>query len=403
MSIGRHLLLATIVVFAPCRSVHADYLEVRRSAILKAAPEKDAADVLRPEVGALLGLLESDQTDGYYHAQPLPSGGAGWIYRTLVRRYPGNPPATAVGAPAPAPKSTIRVASFNIKFLGSRKDRDNEALASVVKDEDIVLVQELVAPPFPGTFPNGDPFVPEDRSARFFQAMTSYGFSYVLSEEDTGKAEHNHDNGTATEWWVAFYKPATVAVAKDLPHGFLSEQRTANESFDRVPYAFGFRAANGSTDFVLISVHLRPSAGKENVARRRDELSTIAEWVTEHDDGPEKDFLIVGDMNIQSCKELDAAMPSAFTSLNAECVPTNTSVKGPRPFDHALYRAENTEAELDIDFGFHVIDLIATMRPLWKGPGPFPGDPYDGVPFESHYSDHNPVEFRFSNLGPDDD
>lgn len=74
----------------------ADYLEVRRPATLRATPGSDATVRARPEVGALLRLLDGgQQDDGYYHAQPASGGPDGWIYRTLVRRHAGSIPGEA--------------------------------------------------------------------------------------------------------------------------------------------------------------------------------------------------------------------------------------------------------------------------------------------------------------------
>jgi len=57
-----------------------------------------------------------------------------------------------------AVRDTITICSFNIQFLGSFKKRDNTALADILKGYDIVVVQELVAPPVDGTYPNGDAY-----------------------------------------------------------------------------------------------------------------------------------------------------------------------------------------------------------------------------------------------------
>ena len=47
----------------------------------------------------------------------------------------------------------INICSFNVQFLGNPKNRDNAALANLVGGFDIVVIQELVAPPIPGAFP----------------------------------------------------------------------------------------------------------------------------------------------------------------------------------------------------------------------------------------------------------
>lgn len=80
-------------------SAHADYLEIRRSANIKAAPERDSRTLEKPAVGTLLELLDKGkQQNGYYHTQTPTAGDAGWIYRTLVRRHRGEIPDSAKSA-----------------------------------------------------------------------------------------------------------------------------------------------------------------------------------------------------------------------------------------------------------------------------------------------------------------
>lgn len=110
--------------------------------------------------------------------------------------------------------------SFNIQFLGNFKNRDNNALAALMTPYDIVVIQELVAPPFAGSFPDGTDYRPDLEAQQFFDAMTAKGFDFILSEEDTGTNDRVHINSTATEWWVVFYKPAVVESANDLPIQF---------------------------------------------------------------------------------------------------------------------------------------------------------------------------------------
>lgn len=286
----------------------------------------------------------------------------------------------------------LTICSFNIQSLGFLKARDHKALAACLRDFDVVLIQELIAPPYAGTFPNGDRFKPSETAAQFFNAMSELGFAYRLSEEDTGRSDKMHTKALGTEWWAAFYRPRRVVPATDLAKGFLAEQRSDHRIFARVPYAFPFRTSDDKCDFVLISVHLKP--GAENGGERREELAAIAEWVHAHDQ-VEKDFLFVGDMNLENKQELRASLPADFSALNEECRPTNTHIEKPKPYDHVFYRPEFT-TELDKQFGFVVVNLIEHMRPRWRGKGEFPGDPYDHNTFRQVYSDHHPVVFRLA-------
>lgn len=296
---------------------------------------------------------------------------------------------------------TIRVCSFNIQFLGNSNDRDDPALASILDGYDIVLIQELVSPPYAGFFPDGTPFNPDDQSAEFFDEMVALGFDYVLSEEDTGTGDTIHRNGSSTEWWVAFYDPDTIDVAGDLPGGFLADDRSNHPDYERVPYAFPFRATDNPADFVLISVHLKPGSSSSSKSRRKHELAAIGTWI-DNNDATEKDFLIVGDMNIENATELSDATPTGFLSLNDEGRATNTNVNGPKPYDHAMYRAADT-TEVSTTFDMAVVDLIAAMQPHWVSSDPYPGDPYDHNTFRRYYSDHHPVVFELTLPATDDD
>lgn len=323
---------------------------------------------------------------------------------------------TGIGAlfgapPSSATASTIKVCSFNVQFLGSSGRRRNAALATLLKDCDIAVIQEVIAPPFAGTFPDGTAFRPVPKVGAFFGAMKSLGFVYVLSEEDTGTGDRIHLNSTGTEWYVAFYKEDQVKPAEDLPHGFLANQRGDHGDYERVPYAFSFRTADKNLDFVLISVHLKPNKDGASAARRKHELASIAGWI-ETQDAQERDFIILGDMNIEDAEELGDATPEGYESLNDECRQTNTNKRegAGKPYDHVMYRADDSP-EIDTEFDFKVVDLIEAVRDDWnQKDGKFPGgtkeDPaetYNHNRFRAHYSDHHPVVFQFEVPDEDDD
>ncbi|WP_041736911.1 hypothetical protein [Colwellia psychrerythraea] len=91
-------------------------------------------------------------------------------------------------------------------------------------------------------------------------------------------------------------------------------------------------------DFVLISVHLKPGAGPSNRARRKHESESIYSWVGKNDN-KEKDFIIIGDMNLYSCDVLTTMNIGEFKTLNSSCLNTNTNVNGPEPLTtHSIER-----------------------------------------------------------------
>ena len=306
---------------------------------------------------------------------------------------------------ATASEGHLDIVSFNIQFLGNPKHRDETALAALLSPYDIVVVQELVAPPFNGSFPDGSAYRPDPEASRFFEAMAESGFDYILSEEDTGTNDTLHINSTGTEWWVTFYKPDVVESASELPQGFLADDRSNHPDFERVPYATAFRTLVGGNDFVLVSVHLKPGDTSANKGRREHELDTVAAWV-DANDAVEKDFFILGDMNFKSCGEIIAIIPAGYQALNTgtSCLMTNTNINGRRPYDNVVLPITSVNG-LASGGQFSVINLIDAMRVPWFEDfnQPYPGDaPYNHNAFRARYSDHHPVMFRLL-ISADDD
>src|SRR4051794_28350666 len=97
----------------------ADYLEVRKSVALRTQASSDSAPLhYKVEVGTKLGLTEETTQNGYYHVRDQKSGETGWIYRSFVRRFPGDIPIEeAMAGPS---------ASLGGTFLGQCKAPYNE-------------------------------------------------------------------------------------------------------------------------------------------------------------------------------------------------------------------------------------------------------------------------------------
>ncbi|XOV91291.1 MAG: hypothetical protein ACFHWX_13875 [Bacteroidota bacterium] len=293
---------------------------------------------------------------------------------------------------------SISVCSFNIKFVGLYKKKDHTALADLLKAYDLVLIQELVSPPVDGVFPDGSAYSADPEARAFVDAMTNNGFKYVLSDEDTGTNEEIHSNSSSTEWFIAFYDTTHLSVDDELFNEFLAADRSNHPSYERVPFAFSFKTKDRGLDFTLISVHLNPGSGTSDKNRRKEELTTITQWINNHN-SVEKDFLIVGDMNIYSQEELMSVLPAGYKSLNEACIPTNIASSG-KPYDHVMYNP--TYSGTEVDSTFEILDLIEMMRPYWTdSTTPYPGN--DLNLFYQYYSDHKPVVFNMVSYGTDDD
>jgi beta-lactamase superfamily II metal-dependent hydrolase len=87
----RSLITAFILI---CISIggYADYLKTNRKTSIKTEASSASAVLIQVEIDVTLILLEEEQSNGYYHVRSSLFAGEGWIYRTFVRRYPGDAP-----------------------------------------------------------------------------------------------------------------------------------------------------------------------------------------------------------------------------------------------------------------------------------------------------------------------
>ena len=106
-------------------------------------------------------------------------------------------------------------------------------------------------------------------------------------------------------------------------------------------------------------------------------------------------------MNINNKAELENTIPAGFVSLNDECDKTNTA-KTAKPYDHVMYNHRWT-TEMDAEFDQKEMLLVELMEPLWKGPGSYPGKPYNRWQFPKYFSDHRPIHFKMNIPNEDDD
>ncbi len=125
-------------------TAHGDYVEVRKTAEIHAEPNSKAAVVFTANVGENLGLVEADTQNGYYHVQAMANGRQGWLYRSFVRRFPGNVPQESAGATAAANASTTfplhrckppyneePATGLTIESCGLQGDSSNESAEAV--------------------------------------------------------------------------------------------------------------------------------------------------------------------------------------------------------------------------------------------------------------------------------
>lgn len=292
-------------------------------------------------------------------------------------------------------EDTLAVCSFNIQFLGHFKERNDTLLTNLLKVYDIIVIQEMVAPPVDGLYPNGSTYKSDKESESFHNLMTTKGYNFWLSEEDTGPTK-NHINSSASEWWIVYYNDKVLPDTLNEPFGFLSDTIVGNSGFQRVPYSFAMKSADGSTTFNLISVHLNPGGSSSDKAIRQAEFKGIYDWI-KTSVKTNKDYIVLGDCNIENSEELQSLVLNPFQeeyqSLNSNCISTNAKryeakEKG-RPYDH-IFINENFLEDL-VTESFEVVDLQMYLEGVNKIDEFFP---YDHNYFRTRLSDHLPVSFK---------
>lgn len=94
----RAAIAAACVAIAVTSAARADYLEVRRPALLKRAAEREGPTIRPLEEGELVDLTGKEQENGYYQVTTR-DGKRGFVYRTLVRRHRGALPSASPSEP----------------------------------------------------------------------------------------------------------------------------------------------------------------------------------------------------------------------------------------------------------------------------------------------------------------
>lgn len=391
----RHHLLAALLLAAQAAFAQQKLGVMSLASNIRAAADGTSAPQCQVAVGDTVIMLDdAASTAGYYHIRAA-HGCEGYVYRNRLRLRNGNLPAWAVEVAPPAER-TLKVCSFNIKWLGHYSRKDNTSLARFLSRFDVVVVQELVASPINIVSSSGQQVSADSESAAFTEAMRAQGFTYALGTDCTGQTTQG---STSREWPIAYYRSDAVTYNASRSD-FIEPQVLANPTFDRVPWAYHFTTLDSTLDFYLVSVHL--AADDKDRPQRKAELARIAQWGAARTN--EHDIIILGDMNLQDTTEVQSALPVGYATLNSRGLPTNCSPKSPKPFDQVMYLPTHTTHDLDPSQPFTVTNLMEAMRPYWTDPAtPYPGQPYDGNLFPQYYSDHHPVSFGLRYGVKDDD
>lgn len=307
------------------------------------------------------------------------------------------PAAVAPGAGAGA-VSTLRIASWNIEWLGKPEDRSGlaknvaqsaEDLADYIRSSNaaIVAVQEIVSRE------RGLPIrSPELEGALANLRQTSkQNWDYVLFP---GRADGDQLTG------VLWNRDVVTAInqdgkpwdqARDRPWALpIPKGRSGQGSslWNRPPHAMKFSAGPGRTDVVLIVLHMKADYNGDFAAHRREEAAVLVRSLPQvRAEFKDEDLVLIGDTNCPrgpeaATRDIEAA---GFADLNAFALATHWQGG---TMDRAFVPLAQPEFNRR---GFEVLsDLYLKKRGL---------TPRD---FKRRYSDHYLIVTAVD-IGPDDD
>ncbi|HLE76073.1 MAG TPA: endonuclease/exonuclease/phosphatase family protein [Candidatus Bathyarchaeia archaeon] len=164
-----------------------------------------------------------------------------------------------------------RIAAFNIQVFGktkSQKEDVMEVLTKIVRQFDIVLVQEIRD-------------ITGETAPFFLEKINQMGgpkYSYIESER-LGRT-------SSKEAYAYFYNTETVQFIPDSDYVY----NDVNDVFEREPYIAGFKI--GNFDFVLVGIHTKPDDAYNEIGNLTLVVSSIQEAKPN-----EKDIIVMGDFN----------------------------------------------------------------------------------------------------------
>lgn len=426
-------LIILVVFFVLVASVRADFIEVRRSAHVRMDPDSASASIINLQPPIQLHLLQDQQENGYYLVE-LDSGDEGWIYRTLVRRFPGimpdlvadpegslafqqsesdrfqiprDPPVSVNGVQV-APD--LVVGSWNIKWFGQRdpSEYDFVTMADFVEECDVVAIQEVR-----GSYDRAclNALIKElngrDRNFRFRMSdRTGY-----FQNPDPRKRTYTES--------FAFIWDSDRLRLKGAP--VLADSPAINHPvFRQVPYMADFEVIQGhGFDFRILTTHTVYNATINYV--RRDEIEWISGWMLDTQADGEQDLIAIGDFNANPPSQTSAHFFEEIVPDDAdfrvlmyesegageESIRTTTPTLdySPNPlyrnypvYDHILV-SHAASVALPVDPMTRSADAMGIYRfdddPWWDEHG------WTRREVISAVSDHRPIWFKFEYLADD--
>jgi endonuclease/exonuclease/phosphatase family metal-dependent hydrolase len=261
---------------------------------------------------------------------------------------------------------TAKIASFNIQIFGqtkSQKEDVMEVLTKIVREFDIVLVQEI-RDASEQTIPN---FVDK------INQMPGARYSFVRSDRlgrTTSKEAYSHVYNTET---VQFIQGSDY-VFNDMA-----------DVFEREPYIASFKI--GNFDFVLVGIHTKPDDAYNEIGNLTSVVSSI-----QATNPNERDIIVMGDFNADSLYFDEDDTSNPFEASEYNWLITNdmdTMVKTDYTYDRIVVL--DTTLNYEYDAGTAQVFYFDQVYGL------------NNQTFVGEVSDHYPVFAQYKTSLVDDD
>jgi len=298
----------------------------------------------------------------------------------------------AVQAPA-----QLRIGSWNIEHLGDPKARraSGEGVLQQPKDLaryirhanlDLLAVQEITAD---AAAPEGFP-----KKYRTNSILTkTFGELNKSAGQEWRHILFPKMKPADTSQWVGVaWNSSVVKPVGNIFQVPVSHARSSQDSnrWDRNLHAMMFSAGKGKTDFVVLVVHLKASASASYAKHRGEEIGEFVKKTADlHKAFPgEKDFIVLGDTNIQNADEpaLAALEKAGFQDLNKTDLDTHTA-KGVQPFSRVFVPKNQPE------FARSKLEVLSAFQKKEK---------LSFAEFRARYSDHYLVVAPIQLVADDD-
>ena len=184
--------------------------------------------------------------------------------------------------PAKTASETLLLATWNIREFGdNRRIESFYYIAEIISRFDLVAVQEVSV---------------NLKGLEKVVSILGHHWDYIVTDSTDGSAGGGERTAFIYDKNKVFFKKLAGEIV--LPKEKLIK---GDFQFARTPFCAAFQA--GWFKFHLATVHIYYGTSSKKDTRRRDEIDTIAKFLTKRSKKEDTNYILLGDFNIVDCKD----------------------------------------------------------------------------------------------------